>query len=86
MGFRLDVGLCRFDGGVNDRLEGHDLPPVDAVGEVAGRQRQDERRKELREPDVAEVERPPREVVHLPAHGDGNDLSADHPGEPRGLI
>jgi hypothetical protein len=54
--------------------------PVHAIGELARRDREEERRHELREAHQAQVPRARGEVVHLPAQGDQQHLVA-HRGQ-----
>jgi len=54
------------------------------VRSVAGHKEQKYPRKKLRQPHPAQIERPPRDLLHLPAHRDrlhfkrGNDEKSRH--------
>ena len=63
-----------------------DPPPLDAVGDVPGDQRQPHGREELGEPHPREVERPPRDRVDLPPDCDALHLRAEDREHPRALI
>ena len=52
-------------------------PPLDAVGELACREREDRQRHEFREPDEAEVERVAVDRVDLPADRDDEHLQRE---------
>ena len=64
----------------NDRFYHHaqhkNQPAVAAIGGVARRQSQYQRRQELREPDQPQVPGAARQVVHLPAHRHHHHLVA----------
>ena len=61
----------------------HDGAAAKAVGDRAGDEHEQQRRKELREADEAEVERIAGQVVDLPADRDRLDLHGEARGEPR---
>jgi hypothetical protein len=60
-----------------------DAPPVAAIGDMTDDEHQRDRGQELREPDEAEVERAPGELVDLPAHRDGLHLVGEYRADPR---
>ena len=62
---------------------GEQEPPREAVGEVPGREREQRQRRELGEPDQAEVERRVVDLEDLPADGDGGHLRAEPLDEQR---
>ena len=58
-------------------------PPRDAIGELAGRQREERQRQELGEPDEPEVERAVADRVDLPADRDNHHLRREAVREQR---
>ena len=72
----------RFD----NNAQRHHGSPVIAVGHVTGHQRQAERREKLSQTDQAEVERPARQIIHLPAYGHGLHLNGQGDTQPGGPI
>ena len=73
------AGAGRFD----DLAEGDDDPPVEAVGDRAGDQDQEQRRRELDQPDQAEIEGVAGQIVDLPADRDADDLGGEGRAEAR---
>ena len=71
---------------LNDDAERHHGPPVIAVGDMAGHQRQAERREKLSQADQAEVERPARQIINLPAYGHRLHLNGQGDTQPGGPI
>jgi hypothetical protein len=59
-----------------------DAPPVEPICGVPGYEGEEERRKELREPDVAQVQRSLRQGVDLPADGDVHHLQPEDGEQP----
>ncbi len=57
--------------------EGHDAAALEAVGDGARDEAECDCGRELREAHEAQVELAVRELVDLPAHGHGGDLSSD---------
>ena len=62
----------------------HDQPAAEAVRHRASDEHQQQRGRELDDADEAEVERAARQVIDLPADGDGDDLRGKGRQEPRG--
>jgi hypothetical protein len=59
-----------------DVASGQDEAAIDAIGDLAGRQREQRHRQEHRQPDIAERQRIAGDVVDLPAHGHGLHVHA----------
>ena len=62
---------------------GHDASPFELVGQMTGRQRQQQRRDELHQSDQAEIEGAAGDGVDLPAHRHGHHLEAEAGGDAR---
>jgi hypothetical protein len=63
-----------------------DDPAVVAVGGMSGKQRQAQKRQELRQPDQAQVQNPAGQVIHLPAHRDDDHLRRERREQSRAEI
>src|SRR5579883_3268115 len=59
---------------------------IETVRDVAGEKKQDNAGKELRQPGQAQVERPVRNVVNLPADGNRLHLGAKDDAKSRNLV
>ena len=70
-------------GALGELAERHDQPPVEAIGDRAGDENEEQRRQELDQADEAEVEGIAREVVDLPADGDADHQRGEAREQPR---
>ncbi|MNP07721.1 hypothetical protein D3C76_997600 [compost metagenome] len=67
--------------------DGRDLAPVVAIGDMPGVQHEQHARRELHEPDQAQVEHVAGQLVEVPADGHGEHLKTaggENPGQPEG--
>ena len=71
---------------LNNNAQRHHGSSVIAISDVTGHQRQAERREKLSQADQAEVERPARQVVDLPANGHRLHLNGQGDTQPGGPI
>ncbi len=60
-----------------------DRPPIKPVRRHPGNQKEHEMRRELRQPDIAEIQRVPRQLVDMPGDRHGQDMHAETIAGPR---
>ncbi len=68
-----------------DITQDQQISSIESIRHVPGNQKEDDARKELRQPNQSEIEWPFRYFVHLPTHGDRLHLGRNHDAEPRQL-
>ena len=68
---------------LDHRRQRHDQAAAEAVGDDAGDQHQQQRRQELDDADNAEIEGIARQIIDLPADGDGHDHGGEGGEETR---
>ena len=70
-----------------DRITGHqNATPIESVRDLSGDERKRERRNELREAHVAEVDRAPGQRKDVPAHDHGQDLVPEDARDARAEV
>jgi len=62
------------------------LPPVEAIGRVAGRQHKKQSGQKQRQPRIAQVQRPVRDGIYLPGNRHRLSLGAQNDRRARQLV